>query len=104
MSTVRQAGTDPASRYGSPRELFEDDTLDHERKRALLRQWEYDLRSMQVAADENMPNMASHPGGESADFLTEVRECLRDLGDVADDESAAPNKQGAGSVDKRELP
>jgi hypothetical protein len=90
--------TDPAREYRTPQALCEDDSLSDERKRALLRQWEYDLRSIQVASEENMTSASSRSAGESAERLREVRRCLRRLGDTADDQTPT-TKQGGGTVD-----
>jgi hypothetical protein len=89
---------DPARKYKSPQELCEDDSLSDERKRALLRQWEYDLRSIQVASEENMTSATSGTAGASAERLRDVRRCLRSLGDATDDQSRT-TKQGGGAVD-----
>jgi hypothetical protein len=90
---------DPSRAYATPRALCEDASLSTDRKVALLRQWEYDLRSMQVATDESMTDEASSAPGANAEKLTEVRRCLRSLGDTSE-ERAQPNKQGGGPGDK----
>ena len=95
--------TDPARLYASPRLLCEDRTLSVDRRIALLRQWEYDLRSIQVAVEENMASATAASSGKNAEFLSEVRECLRALGDDSGDDAAA-NKQGAGVTTGRKLP
>jgi hypothetical protein len=99
-SQQRQDGTlpDPALKYRTPQELCEDDSLSDERKRALLRQWEYDLRSIQVASEENMTTDAAGSVGQSAERLQDVRRCLRSLGDTVDDHSPT-TKQGGGVVE-----
>jgi len=91
------APPDPAREYRTPQELCEDESLSIERKKSLLRQWEYDLRSIQVATEENMAS-ATGPSGENAERLRDVRRCLRLLGDPPDDHSPT-TKQGGGAVD-----
>ena len=95
--------SDPERLYASPRVLCEDRTLTVDRRIALLRQWEYDLRSIQVAAEENMSGATAASSGNNAELLSEVRQCLRALGDELHDE-AATNKQGAGVTTGRKLP
>jgi hypothetical protein len=90
---------DPARAYATPRALCEDAGLSPDRKIALLRQWEYDLRSMQVATDEYMTDEASSAPGANAEKLREVRQCLQSLGDTSAERSQ-PNKQGGGTGDK----
>jgi hypothetical protein len=85
--------TDPSRAYASPRALFDDATLSRDRKLALLRQWEYDLRSMQVASEENMTAGCDRTAGANAEELREVRRCLRALGDKTD-EHAQSTKHG----------
>lgn len=94
---------DPARNYGSPQLLCEDRTLTVERRIALLRQWEYDLRSIQVASEENMASASAASSGTNAELLSEVRRCLRALGDDSDGH-AASNKQGAGVTTGGKLP
>ena len=90
---------DPSRTYATPRALCEDASLSPDRKIALLRQWEYDLRSMQVATDEYMTDEASSAPGANAEKFREVRRCLQALGD-ASAERAQPDKQGGGPEDK----
>ena len=94
---------DPARDYVSPQHLCDDRTLTVERRIALLRQWEYDLRSIQVASEENMASASAASSGENAELLSEVRRCLRALGADSDDHAAA-NKQGAGVTTGGKLP
>lgn len=89
----RTTQVDPATAYRSPRELCEDRTLSQSRKIALLRQWEYDLRSIEVAKEENMTSTGSATPGANAEVLREVRRALYALGDSATDQ-AQPTKQG----------
>jgi len=90
---------DPSRAYAPRRALCEDANLSTNRKIALLRQWEYDLRSMQIASDEYMTDEASSAPGANAEKFREVRRCLQALGD-ASAERAQPDKQGGGPEDK----
>jgi hypothetical protein len=82
---------DVAKMFDRPRALLADPDFSTEQKRELLKHWEYDLRGMQVAADENMtgPDM-----GENDELLQEVRACLGKLGDSHAPEHSASHKQG----------
>lgn len=91
-----EAYPDPSKCYDSPKAICADDGLDDEQKIKLLKQWEYDLRELQVAADENM---TPTPGAtaKTAECLQEVRECLRGLSFEENLEKAAvAHKQGGG--------
>lgn len=91
MHTLDETLADPSKFFTSPRAVFSDKAFNIEEKAKILKQWEYDLRGMQVASDENM---ASDQPGKTADQLQEVRQTLHDLG-VADDlEASGDNKQG----------
>lgn len=82
---------DPSKFFHSPRNVFSDRAFSTDEKQQILKQWEYDLRGMQVASDENM---ASNEPGRVAQELQEVRQTLHDLG-VADDlETGSGHKQG----------
>jgi hypothetical protein len=94
---------DPSRVYATPRLLCDDRTLPVDRRIALLRQWEYDLRSIQVAVEENMASATTASSGKNAELLSEVRRCLRTLGDASNDH-AATTKQGGGVVDNGKLP
>jgi hypothetical protein len=82
---------DVAKRFDRPRAVMEDREFSADQKRDLLKQWEYDLRAMQVAADENMAG----PGtGRTEELLQEVRACLGTLGDSHAPERSAGHKHG----------
>jgi hypothetical protein len=82
---------DVSKMFDRPRELFDDRDFNDDQKRELLKQWEYDLRNMQVAADESMTG----PGMDENDSLMqEVRACLGKLGDSHAPERSAAPKQG----------
>jgi len=82
---------DVAKLFDRPRELIEDPEFSADQKRELLKHWEYDLRALQVAADENMTG----PGmGQNEELLQEVRACLGKLGDAHAPERSASHKHG----------
>jgi hypothetical protein len=89
-----RAMSDVSKMFDRPRALFEDPDFDPEQKRRLLMQWEYDLREMLVATEENMAapesGKDSNNGGE---LLREVRLFLRQLGDRRPGRSVS-HKQG----------
>jgi len=82
---------DVAKLFERPRQVMDDPELSADQKRQLLKQWEYDLRAMQVAADENMlgPSL-----GRTEELLQEVRLCLGTLGDSHAPERSAGHKHG----------
>jgi len=82
---------DVAKLFDRPDALMADRAFNADQKRALLKQWEYDLRALQVAADENMTG----PGMErTEELLREVRACLGRLGDSHAPERSAGHKHG----------
>jgi hypothetical protein len=85
------AQNDVAKLFDRPGELMDDREFSADQKRHLLKQWEYDLRAMQVAADESMTG----PGlGRTEELLREVRACLGKLGDSHAPEHSASHKHG----------
>jgi hypothetical protein len=83
--------SDVAKHFDRPRTLMADQAFTDDQKRHLLKQWEYDLRAMQVAADENM---AGPGNGNTGELLREVRDCLGKLGDHHAPERSASHKHG----------
>lgn len=85
--------------YRAPREVLAASDLTAAQKIRLLRQWEYDLRLLMVATDENMPDhqqAVPAKGDQSehaADMLVEVRRCLAAL-DADDLSTSASTKAG----------
>jgi len=82
---------DVAKHFDRPDSLMADPDFSDDQKRELLKQWEYDLRAMQVAADENMAGPGS---GRTEELLREVRQCLGKLGDDHAPEHSASHKHG----------
>jgi hypothetical protein len=68
----QRAIADPAAVFDDPEQVL-GAQLTREQKLAILRRWEYDMRELSVAEDENMG------GGESSAMLPRVRAALRTL-------------------------
>lgn len=86
-----EALLDVAKVYRHPQAICDDSRLTAEQKVKLLKQWEYDLRELQVASDENMTGDGS---GQSAELLRAVRKCLKSLHADNDLELTGASKQG----------
>lgn len=80
---------DPSLVYKTPAQVLQDNNLSWEQKIKILRQWEYDVRELQVAEEESMT-------GAQPVSLAEVRDALRALGVVGDPDQSGPTKQGGG--------
>jgi hypothetical protein len=63
---------DPARAFETPEEVLKA-PLTHREKVEILRRWEFDLRDLAVAEEENMG------GGEDSALLPRVRRALRAL-------------------------
>lgn len=63
--------TDPSITYKKPADLLRADDISKEEKIKLLRDWEYTLRQMQVAEEENM---SSGPDASLQDVLDALHE------------------------------
>ena len=72
----------PSVRYVAPEDLLKDGTVPRQRKRDWLAQWQRDLKQLQTATEENMPNLdratpAPHADdGKTAELLQRVSNCL----------------------------
>lgn len=82
---------DVSKLFERPVKVLHDGEFTPDQKRKLLKQWEYDLREMQVAADENMTGPKMDRNDE---ILREVRDCLGRLGDEHAPERSASHTQG----------
>jgi hypothetical protein len=78
----------PAGAARTPNALLEREDLSRERKIAILRQWELDLRERMVAEEENMPAAEPMPVA-----LEDVLDALQALGAGAD-EHPVPTTHG----------
>lgn len=87
----QEAMGDVSKLFERPDKVLADREFTADQKRKLLKQWEYDLREMQVAADENMTGPKMDRNDE---LLREVRSCLSKLGDEHSPERSASHKQG----------
>lgn len=76
--------------FERPGDIVASADLSAEQKVRLLREWEFDLRELQVASEENMTDDAA--SGMTAELLQECRRGLARLG--AKDDRRAPTKQG----------
>jgi hypothetical protein len=77
MSKLQQALLDPTSVYQLPMEVVNDATLTREQKIQILQRWEYDSRELQVADEENMPELTRK---KHSNKLSLVLEALHALG------------------------
>ena len=87
----QKAMDDVSKLFDHPGAILADREFTADQKRKLLKQWEYDLRGLQVAADENMTGPKMEHNDE---ILREVRACLGKLGDAHAPETSASHKQG----------
>lgn len=87
---LQQALDDPSSVFGAPADVVRSEDVSREQKIQILRRWEYEARSLEVAQDENMMG-----GGGSR--LAEVLDALHALGERSS--SGAINKQGGAPED-----
>jgi len=85
------ANLDVGRSFGHPEDISAARDISAEQKVKLLQEWEYDLRLMQVASDENMT-----PGRSSGalDLFGRVRACLNDLGVPPSEEQGMGPKTG----------
>jgi len=91
MIDFEKALLDPGLVFKTPQELLANNELSREQKIEILRRWEYDVRHLQVAAEESME-------GPQPVQLEAVLEALRAIGAAADPERSAPTKQGGSTT------
>jgi hypothetical protein len=77
MSKFESALLNPTSIYQNPMDVVHDDSLTREQKIKILHQWEYDARELQVAEEENMPELTPK---EKGSMLSRVLDALHALG------------------------
>ena len=70
----------------SPESLLADTTISNDDKIKMLEQWEYDLREMQVAELENMPDKIDDDN--NADLLQRIQDAKIKLGAPLSDDDA----------------
>lgn len=83
---LSQALHDPAAAFDTPQAVVAAQRFNRSEKIKILRQWEYDIREMDVAAEENM-------AGEKRTSLNEVIDALSELG-VDHGSDVGATKQG----------
>lgn len=88
---IEKAITAPSMAFASPDELAQSGELTPEQKLRALKQWDYDVRELQVATEENMDPIDD--GGASAELLARIETLLTELGDGNDHETV-PTRQG----------
>lgn len=80
--------------FKTPENIITDKNLDGAQKLKLLKQWEFDLRQLLVATEENMPGAEAKPG-KSAELLQKVRRALVSIeGEAPAKDGGAPTKAG----------
>ena len=87
MIDVEKALVDPGLVFKTPEEVVDSNELSREQKRRILHRWEFDVRELQVAAEEGME-------GPQPVTLDAVLRALSSLGAPADTERSAPTKHG----------
>lgn len=85
---------DVSREFDHPRAILGSGDLTAEQKIRLLREWELDLRELQVASEENMAD--ANDADAVAELLRDCRIALLTLGAADGDSGGAPNKTGAG--------
>ena len=89
MIVYEKALRDPTSAFASPEQVLTSTELSREQKIEVLHRWEYDVRELEVAEEENMLSTSDQP-----DILGEILRCLHALGAGLDAAHSAPTKQG----------
>ena len=83
---LEQALRDPRSVFEHPKEVLKEASLSNDQKIQVLRQWEYDARELEVAAEENM-------AGDAPSQLDVVLAALAELQAQHDPAAGTPTKQ-----------
>ncbi len=77
MNQFERALLNPTSVYQKPMDVVHDESLSRDQKIQILERWEYDARELQVAEEENMPELTPK---EKGSMLSRVIEALIELG------------------------
>lgn len=77
MNQFKKALLSPTSVYQKPMDVVHDESLSRDQKIQILERWEYDARELQVAEEENMPELTPK---EKGSMLSRVIEALIELG------------------------
>ncbi|MEX1032767.1 MAG: hypothetical protein WDZ30_05365 [Cellvibrionaceae bacterium] len=83
-----EAKLNPSAVFDRPADVVAEAGLSREQKLAVLRQWEYDAREMEVAEEENMR------GGANRVKLADVLAALDEVDPNRGGGDASPTKQG----------
>ncbi len=79
--------SNPAQHFSSPQALAQSEELSREAKIVALKQWDMDVRQLQVATEESMP-------ATTTASLSDVHDALRALGCEPDGEHSGGAKSG----------
>ena len=82
---LEKAKLNPAAVYKTPQEIVSSQELSREQKLEILRRWEQDAMSMEVAEEEGMP-------GPQLKLLQPIRDALHALDYWPDTEHSSPSK------------
>jgi hypothetical protein len=82
---LEKAKLNPAAVFKTPQEIVSSQELSRERKLEILRRWEQDAMSMEVAEEEGMP-------GPQLKLLQPIRDALHALDYWPDTEHSSPSK------------
>ena len=82
---LEKAKLNPAAVFKTPQELVSSQELSREQKLEILRRWEQDAMSMEVAEEEGMP-------GPQPKLLQPIRDALHALDYWPDTENSGPSK------------
>ena len=85
---LEQALLDPSAVFRTPEEIPRRSVLTRRQKVEILRRWEYDAHSMEVAEEENMGD------GKTSDLLDRILNALHALDAGPNLEHSPPTKQG----------
>ncbi len=88
MIDYEKALINPAGVFLQPEDVFDDEDLTDDQKITVLRRWEYDARTLMVAAEENMA------GDDEDDLLDRILALLHELNAEFDPDISPPTKQG----------
>ena len=89
MIDIEKAKLDPSQYFASPRDVVDCNMPKHD-KLTILKRWEYEIRAMEVAEEENM---AGPDSITLADVIEAIHLLKNDKGGN-DDTDSAPTKQG----------
>ena len=82
---LEKAKLNPAAVFKTPQEIVSSQELAREQKLEILRRWEQDAMSMEVAEEEGMP-------GPQLKLLQPIRDALHALDYWPDTEHSSPSK------------